>query len=306
MKKIRVKKISKSKKIIIILFFCLLLITLSITFGRYVYNRVLDFYFSSKNFYFESDKLTMDGAFYSLDYWNGVDPYTIVVNLNSFRNNNLKTDNDITYQVDYECSSTTLCTSTKDNGVIYSSNNTDSFVVTMTPNTTFNDGDSVNINIKSTSVSPYKKELSATFRLVVGKYGLSHEIVDSKNSPYLELNVTNTLNYYTVKKAFLDYAVNDRVDEGTYNTLSDENKENCVSAIITVSFDPNIIYIDNNSTVYLNSYDRETVKINNYDYINKFTFKMDSSSSSLVKFYKRDVSKDYSNDSNIITVSYEF
>ena len=101
MKKIRVKKISKSKKIIIILFFCLLLITLSITFGRYVYNRVLDFYFSSKNFYFESDKLTMDGAFYSLDYWNGVDPYTIVVNLNSFKNNNLKTDNDITYQVDY-------------------------------------------------------------------------------------------------------------------------------------------------------------------------------------------------------------
>ena len=306
MKKIKNRKISKSKKIIIILFFCLLLITLSITFGRYVYNRVLDFYFSSKNFYFESDKLTMDGAFYSLDYWNGVDPYTIVVNLNSFKNNNLKTENDITYQVDYECSSTTLCTSTKDNGVIYGSNNTDSFVVTMTPNTNFNDGDSVNITIKATSVSPYKKELSATFRLVVGKYGLSHEIVDSKNSPYLELSVTNTLNYYTVKEPFLDYNVNDRIDEGAYNALSDENKEKCASAIITVSFDPNTIYVDNNSTVYLNSYNRETEEINNYDYINKFTFKMDSSSSSLVKFYKRDVSKDYSNDNDIVTVSYEF
>ena len=88
--------------------------------------------------------------------------------------------------------------------------------------------------------------------------------------------------------------------------LSDENKAHCASAIITVSFDPNIIYIDNNSTVYLNSYNRETEKINNYDYINKFTFKMDSSSSSLVKFYKRDVSKDYSNDNDIVTVSYEF
>lgn len=306
MKKIKIRKISKSKKIIIIIFFCLLLFSLSITFGRYVYNRILDFYFSSKNFYFESDKLTMDGAFYSLDYWNGVDPYTIVVNLNSFKNNNLKTENDITYQVDYECSSTTLCTSTKDNGVIYGSNNTDSFVVTMTPNTTFNDGDSVNITIKATSVSPYKKELSATFRLVVGKYGLSHEIVDSKKSPYLELSVTNTLNYYTVKEPFLDYNVNDRIDEATYNTLSDENKAHCASAIITVSFDPNTIYIDNNNTVYLNSYNRETEKINNYDYINKFTFKMDSSSSSLVKFYKRDVSKDYSNDNDIVTVSYEF
>lgn len=306
MKNIRIKKISKSKKIIIIIFICLLFATLSVTFGRYVYNRILDFYFSSKNFYFESDKLTMDGAFYSLDYWNGVDPYTIVVNLNSFRNNKLKTDSDITYKVDYDCSSTTLCTSTKDDGVIYSSNNTDNFVVTMTPNTTFNDGDSVTVNITATSTSPYKKELSATFRLVVGKYGLSHEIVDSKNSPYLELDVTNTLNYYTVKEAFLDYAVNDRIDEATYNTLSDGYKAHCASAIITVSFDPNIIYVDNNSTVFLNSYNRETVRINNYDYINKFTFKMDSSSSSLVKFYKRDVSKDYSNDSDIVTVSYEF
>ncbi len=306
MKKIRIRHFSKSKKIIILLFLCLLFATFSVTLGRFVYNRILDFYFSTRNFYFESDKLKVNGANYSLDYWNGVDPYTVVVNLNSYKNNNLKSDSDITYEVSYNCSSTVLCSTSKDSGTIYHSSNTDSFVVTMTPNTSFSDGDSVVISIKATSVEPYKKELSATFRLVVGKYGLSHEIIDKENSPYLELNVTNTLNYYTVREAFSSYHVGDRIEEETYRNLSSIDQAKCASAIITVTFDPNVIYIDNNNTTYLSSYDRKTTVIHSFDYINQFTFKMDSSSSSRVRFYKKDVKKDYSSQADIITVSYEF
>ena len=88
MKKIKVHKLPKFKKRILIVLIILLCLPISFTLGRFVYNKVLDLYFTSKNFFFESDKLTVDGAVYSLDYWNGVDPYNVVINLNSFKNLN--------------------------------------------------------------------------------------------------------------------------------------------------------------------------------------------------------------------------
>lgn len=305
MRKIKVRKISKSQKIILIIFACILCLPIAFTLGRFVYQKAVDLYFTSKNFFFESDKLTVDNASYLLDYWNGVDPYDVVINLNSFKNNKLKSNNDITYKVSYTCSSTVICNTTKEEGTIYKDTNTDSFTVTMTPNATFKDGDSVVISIEAESTSPYKKKLSAQFKLVVGKYGLSHEITDNKNDVYLELKVTNTLDYYTVKEAFDNYDVNDRISSSDYAKLSDENKAKCASVIITVSFDPNVIYTDNNNTTFLNSYNIETEKLNGFDYINKFTFKMDSASSTVVKFYKKDASKDYT-DQDVVKVSYEF
>lgn len=305
MHKIKVRKISKPKKTILIIFACLLCLPVAFTLGRFVYQKAIDLYFTSKNFFFESDKLTVDGTSYLLDYWNGVDPYNVVINLNSFKNNKLKSNNDITYKVSYTCSSTVICNTTKNEGTIYKDTNTDSFTVTMTPNDTFKDGDSVVIYIEAESTAPYKKKLSAQFKLVVGKYGLSHEITDNKGDVYLELKVTNTLDYYTVKETFDNHNVNDRISSSDYANLSDENKAKCASAIITVSFDPNVIYTDNNNTTFLNSYNIETEKINGFDYINKFTFKMDSTSSTVVKFYKKDTNKNYT-DQDIVKVSYEF
>lgn len=305
MPKIKVRKFKFKHKKIIIIFACLLCLPLTVTFGRFVYQKVLDLYFTSKDFFFESDKLTINSASYLLDYWNGVDPYSVVVNLNSFKNNKLKSNNDITYEVSYNCSSTVICQTNKDEGTILSSISTDSFVVTMTPNSTFEDGDEVVIYIEANSTSPYKKKLSAQFKLVVGKYGLSHEITDQSGNVYLELKVTNTLDYYTVREVFDNYSVGDRISGSTYASLSQENKEKCASAIITVNFDPNIVYIDNNNTTFLNSYNIETTKLNNFDYINKFTFNMDSTSSTVVKFYKKDSNLDYSG-TDIIEVSYDF
>ena len=305
MRKIKVRKISKSQKIILIIFACILCLPIAFTLGRFVYQKAVDLYFTSKNFFFESDKLTVDNASYLLDYWNGVDPYDVVINLNSFKNNKLKSNSDIIYEINYTCSSEIICNTTKDKGTIYSDTNTDSLTITMTPNSTFKDGDSVVLKVEAKSLSPYEKTLSAEFELVVGKYGLSHEIVDNENDIYLEFKVTNTLDYYTVRDAFDDYSVGDRISSDDYASLSTLNKDKCASAIVTLKFNPNVIYTDNNNTTFLNSYNVKTEKINNYDYINGFTFKMDSTSSTVVKFYKKDITKNFTG-TNVIDVSYDY
>ena len=307
MHKIKIRRINKNVKMIIILFAVILFIPIGVTLGRYAYNKVLDFYFQTQNFYFESDKLTALGASYSLDYWNGVDPYDIVINLNSYKNNSLKSSSDIDYKVSFECPDNVTCNLSKEKGIIYSSTNNDSFNFTVTPNSTFKDGDSVYVKIVATSTSPYKKSLSASFNLVVGKYGLSHEIVDSAGNVYFEVKVTNSLESYTIKTAFDSYKIGDEISIDTYNNLSDSDKGKCVSASITLSFDPNVVYLNNNSSTFLKGYNVETEKINNFDYVNKFTFDIDASSSSTVKLYKKDPSKDYSTKGDgIVKVSYSF
>ena len=305
MKLRRFKKFPKFYMYVVILCFSLFLITISVSFGRYVYSKILDLYFMTQNFYFESDKLKSNNARYSLDYWNGVDPYDIVVNLNSFKNDKLKSSSDIQYEISFECPSNVICSSSKNGGLISKTNNTDSFVFTMTPNAIFNDGDSTTVNISASSTSPYVKTLSASFTFVVGKYGLGHEISDSSGSPYLNLKVTNTLDSYFVKEAFGSYSSHDSISVDTYLSLSDENKKKCASAVITVSFDPNVLKIDNTATDYLNAYNIETQVIDGFNYVKKFTFDMDSSISDVIKFYKNDKSLDYSN-SSVISVNYDY
>ena len=104
---------------------------------------------------------------------------------------------------------------------------------------------------------------------------------------------------------FGGYNVGDRISSDEYASLSKEDKDKCASAIVTLKFDPNVIYIDNNNTTFLNSYNTKTERIDSYDYINEFTFKLDSSSSVVVKFYKKDDSKDYTG-TNIVNVSYDY
>lgn len=299
------KKMKLSKKIIVIITIILLSVTFASTLGRYVYNFIVDFYFSTKNFYFESDKLAKDGAVYLLDHYNGVDPYEIKVDVNSYKNNELRSNSDVYYNISYNCSSTVICSSSKDSGMISKTTNTDSFTVYMTPNSSFSDNDSIIVEVIATSTSPYEKKLYAQFRLVVGKFGLGYEIDDSKGSPYLEVRVTNTLNYYTVKEKFDNYEIGKQIDEVTYSKLSLENKAKCTSAIIKANFDPNIVYMDNNSDAFLSSYDHQSQKIGSYDYIKSFKFKMEASSSSVFRLYKRDSSKDYTN-SDVVDINYEF
>ena len=298
-------KLPKAHKMVILIFILSLFITFSVSFGKYVYQKIVDLYFTTKSFYFESDKLKVNEARYSLDYWNGVDPYDIVINLNSFKNDILKSSMDITYTVSSVCPSNVVCSSTKNGGTISRSTNTDSFVFTMTPDDIFSDGDSVTVKVIASSTSPYVKTLSASFTFVVGRYGLSHEISDSSGSPYLTLKVTNTLDSYYVKEAFGNYAQGDNISASVYENLSAANKAKCASAVITVAFNPTVVKVDNTATDYLRAYNIETQVISSYNYVKKFTFDMDRSVSNIVKFYKVNKNVDYSN-TNVLTVTYSY
>lgn len=309
MRKIRKKIIDPKHKYIVVLGLTLTIATLVVVSGRFVYNTVLQLFYQTKNFYFESDKLTLEGAHYLLDHWNGVDPYTVTVNVNSFKNSKLKSTSDIEYNIEYSCSSTVVCDASKTEGVIYSENNTDSFSVQMTPTSSFSTGDDVVISITATSTEPYHKTLTATFKLVVGYYGLSHEIVDSVGNVYLEVKVTNTLDYYKVKERFLSYNVGDMLSVPEYLKLSDANKKKCASAVVSMNFDPNLVKIDNNSTSFQESYNVSTKLIGRTDYINGFSFDIAPLSSSVIKFYKNNSDVDYSSGlstTDVVDVDYSF
>lgn len=57
MPKIRVRKVSKNLKLFIIIFTILIMSPLAVSLAKYVYSNILDIYFASQDFYFESDKL---------------------------------------------------------------------------------------------------------------------------------------------------------------------------------------------------------------------------------------------------------
>lgn len=301
-----IKKMGKKSYIIIgiIVIFCITFIS----YGRYIYNDIRDFYFSSRSFYFNSDKLTTNRAIYQVDTWSAVDPYTIVINMNSSKNNLVHANSDIDYNISYICSDNVLCSINKSTSTIYTSSHSDSFTAVITPNDTFKDGDEAYMEIYANSVYPYKKKLSARFILKVGKVGLSYSIDDEVKSPYFNFNITNTFDYYLVKEDFGKYKIDDRIDRNTYMELSDEDKNKCTSALISLSFDPRVVILDMTNSAYLNAYNVSITKIDGYDYVNGISFKMDSESSETVKFYKADTNMNYSypivNDNSIVSFSY--
>ena len=303
------KKNKKIKKITFIFIgLGLLFIIIGATYGRYIYLELKDYYLSTKNFYFNSDKLTVGRAIYQVENWSGVDSYNISINLNSYKNNLEVCDSDITYEITYSCSQNVNCNLNKTSGTIYTTTNTDNIVATLTPITNLSEGDSAFIEVTATSTAPYRKTIKARFVLNVSVSGLSYAIEDEVNRPYLNFNITNTLDYYTVVTAFDSYSVGDKIDINTYLNLSIDKKEKCKSALITLTFDPNKVVLDMTSEYYLNSISHTTTMINGHEYINSITFNVEAISSAQVKFYKIDATKNYTypivNNSSIVSFNY--
>lgn len=289
----RVKKRVSKKSLIIILSIIALISIVGVTYGRYIYNGLRNYYLSAKNFYFNSDKLTENMSRYQIDNWSGIDPVAITINMNSRKNNKLASSDDIEYDIEYECSTNVTCTITKNNGIILATNNTDYFTVTMTPNVSLENGDSIWLNVTTESTSPYEKDLSGLFTIKVGTIGLAYEIIDSVGSPYLDFSITNTLDYYRVLEAFNGYSVDDKIDISTYLALSTENKSKCASAVITLSFSPNVLRLDMTDEAYLRAHSYTTTPISGYSYINSLTFGMDALASKRVRFYKINTNINY-------------
>ena len=297
-----------------------IIIPASITFSRYVYSVVRSYYLNSKEFYFNSDKLAAETSHFEADNWSGVDEYKITVNMNSRKNNLEYSETDIDYKIKYNVkvyhsdgteynnpNSLIQHTISKpvssepdvyEGHILRSANNKDYFDIIIQPqiNVTFDDDDYVMVNVSAESISPYKQELKGEFKISIGNLGMSYKIEDQAYSPYLEVIVTNTLNYYIVDTPFGDYDVDATITTFEYNALSDSDKANCHSMTITLSFDPNYVIMDTTTNMYLvadsNGDTTNTIK-NTYTYINSITFDMDAEESKIIKFYKVTASNDY-------------
>ena len=283
----------RKKQILIILGIILCLISFVIVFGRYVTNSVNNFFMRSKEFYFNSDKLSESGTVFQIDNWSGVEDYTLIINMNSRKNNIEVASYDISYDISYDCSANAICQLSETSGIISKDDNTDSFNVIITPNTQLKTGDKVVVNIKATSTSNYSKVLKGKFTLVVGKENLTYQITDKTNNPYMDLRITNTLSYYVVNEAFGEYQQGYKIDIDTYLALSEENKAKCHSSIVKIDFDPNEILLDLTSESYKNATNTTTTIIEQKNYINSITLPIDAISSADLRFYKVDISKDY-------------
>lgn len=304
----RIKNKKRALYYIIILFvivFTISLFAFDTSFSRYVYNGLKNYFFESKNFFFNCDKMAEETAVFQLDNWDGVTSFPITFNLNSFKNNLVAATSNIGYEVtSYNCSIKATCTISKEEGIIPSNTNTDYFTITVNPNANLVEGDSIVVTVTATSTYPYVKEISGRITLNVGVPGLAYEIVDKSNQPYLNFSITNTLEYYQVVTPFGNYLEGAHLDVSTYNALSDTDKAKCTSAKIRLNFDPNVVLLDMTSDFYENAYSFTTTTINGQDYINSVTFGMDIVSSMNIRFYKADATANYTypytNPSSII------
>ncbi len=305
-----------SKNRILLVLVSLLGVMVSFTIARYAYKEIKYYFVKTDRFYFNCDKLSENGSIIEMTNWSGVGQYTVKFNMNSYANRILRSEENIEYDISYRCSNNVTCSieDNKTNGTIPSTTNTDDFtiVITVPTGTVLHDRDTVDLYVEATSTTPYEKKIYGNFRLVVGHYGLSHEIEDKRNNPYLNVRITNTLDYYVIRQAFGNYAVNDQIDMDTYQALSTTDKAKCASSIVTLRFDPNIVLLDMTSEIYKNAVENNypilQQQINGYDYVKEISFKIDAMSSLAVKFYKKDVSQNYTypsgNNSSIITVIY--
>lgn len=293
MKKVKKRKINNKR--IIIVCAALALVFLTATYGRYIYRGLRNYYLSTKNFYFNSDKLTEEKSYYQLDNWSGVEPVTVTFKMDSKKNNIIASSDNIEYDIEFTCSTNVTCVASKSSGLIMNGSNEDSFTITMTPNTNLRDGDSIWLDVETNATSPYTKSLKGKFTINVGQIGLSYEIVDQRGNPYLDFNITNTLNYYEVLDDFGTYHVGDRMEISDYLALSPSDRAHCTSALITLTFDPNLFRLDMTNEAYITARSTTSIQMSDgYNYLNSVTFGTDALSSTSVRFYKKHTDNDYS------------
>lgn len=310
--------IREHKKVSIIILITLIFFVFgSVTFGKYIYNVIDNYILETKGFYFNSSVLSINTKEYKVSNWDGANSYPLTIDLSNKKNAYVSTDEDIKYSVKITCSSDVTCASSMSSPIGYlykdDADGIVSFEITMTPNSgvVFSSGDTVEVNIEVTSLSPYKKKISAKYLIGVESKDFSYNIEDSAGDSFFILNLTNSIAYYEVSEAFENYSVGDMMNLEEYSVLSDENKEKCFSAIVTLTFDPSMFYLDMTNSTYLHRIpDSETtVDVNGYSYVNSYKFKIDATSSEKVIFYKVNPDEDYTyplvNDTSVIDVDEE-
>lgn len=310
---------------IVIQVFFKVILPASITVSRYVYRVIRNYYFNSKAFYFNSDRLSEDTAIYEADNWSGAEPYAVTINMNSRKNIEEVSKVNINYTIKYTCkvfkangeeynedlvdfiiADTTENQYNETEGIsktIFAETNISSFdfQFSLKQNKKLENDDYVFVTVTAESTSPYKKTLKGTFKVTIGNPGMSYQIEDEAYSPYLNVIVTNTLNYYTVDQAFDGRIVGSTVTIQDYLKLSDENKAKCHSMRILLEFNPEEVVLDTTSLIYLENRDTDNVTYQkvessgqSYDYVKSIKFAIDAEESRVIKFYKKVAANDYS------------
>ena len=297
---------TRRKLLIFLAIILLIIVTMpfSITLSRYVVDNVKNYIMEANNFFFNSDKLAYGGLSYGINNWGGVGNIEIQFQLNNHKNNILTSDADIDYTLTTTCDSSVRCTLSAASGTIYKDEKTDNLVLTITPLRVFNDEESFTASVSATSSNPYVKTLSATFTVTVGKRGINYAISDSYGSPYFMFSITNANDTYKVVTAFGDYSAGDILTTNEYLALNPQQKANCASSVVTLSFNPNIVILDTTSDILASS-TYTTTQVNGVDYISSITFKVDALASKDVRFYKKNKNINYTypitNSTSIVT-----
>lgn len=303
--------VRKHKKLsIIILCSLAVFILFSATLGRYIYNIIDSYILETKGFYFNSSVLAVNTKEFKINNWDGVNGYPITIDLNNMKNSLTHTDDDIEYNISVSCSGGVTCKASKYTGILREESGTDGFIVTMTPDAgvKYEAGDSVEIDVSVISIKPYKKVLKGRFIVSVENNSFTYNIEDSKNNNYMTLNITNSIPFYKVETAFGNYEVGDFISLEDYDKLTAVEKDNCFSAIVTISFDPSILFLDMTTKSYLHriSDSETTTTLNGYTYVTGYQFKVDATSSEKILFYKADRKNNFTypivNETSIINV----
>ncbi|MBP5678877.1 MAG: hypothetical protein J6X28_03520 [Bacilli bacterium] len=304
------KFIRKHKTLSIVLLSVLIVFVIIATvFGRYIRNIIHNYILETKNFYFNSSILHINGKNYSITNWDGVNAYTLTIDLNNRKTDEIYTTSDINYTIQVSCPSTVICTLSKNSGTLHPQDSTDSYQITVNPIQSFGENDNVTLTTTVESSTPYHKTMSATYTIGVERSNFSYEIVDGVNEKYLTLNLTNAVTFYQVSEAFGDYAVDDYVSVDDYTLLSPTDQAKCYSAIVSLRYDPEVLFVDMSNKYYINrlptNYYEETV--GGYQWVSGFSFKMNASSSSAINFYKDDITENFTypivNSTPVIQVS---
>ena len=306
--KIRKKKFWSFRHAALFLIFILFAGFGIFTFAKFVSVKYHNYFLDSKHFYFTSNRLTDNNALYRVNNWSGVGSFTISFDLLSLKNSYVYTDYDIPYTTSATCPNDVICQVDKPTGVIFtsSSSHSDTITISVSPQRSFNENERLTVHVVATSASPYVKTLTADFQYVVGKQGVTYEIEDSRNQPYLTLKVTNAISFCKVVTAFGDYTVNTQLDNSVYRLLNPIDKPKCVSQIINLQFDPNDLLLDTTSNIVDESTYSSTT-IGGVAYINNLAFNIAPVSTVAIKFYKVDTSIDYTypitNNTSAVTVT---
>lgn len=304
------KFIRKHKKLSIAIMSVLIVFVLvAAIFGRYIRNIVHNYILETKNFYFNSSILSINDKHYSVTNWDGVNSYPLTIDLNNKKTDDIYTTTDIVYTITVDCPNTVICQLSKNGDTLHPLDHTDSYQITVTPIQSFGENDTVVVHTEVTSSSPYKKVMSATYTIGVERSDFSYEIVDGVNEKYLTINFTNAVSFYQVSEAFDDYQVGDYVGLDDYTLLPAAKQAKCYSAIVTVSYDPEVLFVDMSNKYFVNrlqtGYTEQT--IDGYQWVSGFSFKVNASSSSAINFYKDDITQNYTypivNSTPIINVS---